>query len=299
MSIYIEKKHAVHSFSPAHAPAALAQPGDTVIFETYDCYMGQLLSEDSAFADLDRSLGNPATGPLFIEGACPGDVLKVEICCIELDPVGILDIGPGSGAFRGIFMETTVKRLPVIDGILYYEGMEIPTEPMIGVIGAAPEREDVSSMVPMAHGGNMDCTAVAAGSVLYLPVNVPGALLAMGDLHAIMGEGECGNCGVEIGGKVTVKVNLLKSRRILWPVVETADKWMVVASENTVDEACHSAALHMYSFLTDQAGLEPVDAGMLIDMFGNLIVCQIVNPCKTVRMEMPKHVLKERGFEKL
>lgn len=82
---------------------------------------------------------------------------------------------------------------------------------MIGVIGTAPEADSVSTMIPMDHGGNMDCTAAAPGSVLYLPVNVPGALLAMGDLHAIMGEGECGNCGVEIGGRVTVRVSLLKA----------------------------------------------------------------------------------------
>ncbi len=98
MSIYIEKKHAIHSLSPYHEPAAFAQPGDTVVFETYDCYMGQLLREGSAFADVDRSLGNPATGPLYVEGALPGDVLKVEIRTIDLDPVGILDIGPSSGA---------------------------------------------------------------------------------------------------------------------------------------------------------------------------------------------------------
>ena len=76
---------------------------------------------------------------------------------------------------------------------------------MVGVIGTAPRRGEESTLTAKDHGGNMDCTSIAPGAVLYLPVNVPGALLAMGDLHAIMGDGECGNCGVEIGGRVTVR----------------------------------------------------------------------------------------------
>lgn len=294
--IYIEKKHAIHSFSPDHPPVCRAGSGDTVTFETYDCYMGQLLPENTTFADLDRSLGNPATGPLFVEGAKPGDVLRVDILDIALDPVGILDIGPTSGAFKGRFSRTVIRRLPVRDNLIRYKDLEIPARPMVGVIGVAPERESVSTMTPKNHGGNMDCTSIEAGCSLYLPVKAPGALLAMGDLHAVMGDGEVGNCGVEIGGRVTVRVSVLKELALEFPLIRNPRKWITVAYGETLDEAGDKAVLQMFSFLTEHVGADKVDAGMYIDMLGDLVVCQIVNPFKTMRLELPRRVPEAEGF---
>lgn len=296
MSHYIEKKHAIHTFSPDHRPVCRVKPGETVVFETYDCHMGQLLPEDATFDRIDQSLANPATGPVYIEGACPGDVLRITVRDIELDRVAILDKGPSAGALKKHFPEYTIRRLPVKDGRIYYGDLEIPVRPMIGVIGTAPADEAVSTLAPKDHGGNMDCTSIAPGSVLYLPVNVPGALLAMGDLHAAIGDGECGNCGVEIGGRVTVSVHIVKSCPITWPMVENEESWIAIAFGATVDEACDKAVEQMFKFLTVQAGLSELDAGMFIDIFGGLVVCQIVNPYKTVRMEMPKWPLERRGF---
>ena len=286
MSHYIEKTHVIHSFSPDHRPVCRVKAGDTIVFETYDCHMGQLLLEGSDFAHVDHRLANPATGPIYIEEACPGDMVLVEI----------LDIDSTGGALKGHFPEYVIRRLPVKDGTILYGELEIPVRPMVGVIGTAPRRGEESTLTAKDHGGNMDCTSIALGAVLYLPVNVPGALLAMGDLHAIMGDGECGNCGVEIGGRVTVRVDVLKSPDLPWPLVELADRWIVISSGETVDRACAQAAEQMFMFLTAKAGLSPLDAGMYIDMFGNLVVCQIVNPYKTVRLEMPKWPLEQKGF---
>lgn len=299
MSLLIGKENAIHTFSQEHTPVCRAKSGDRLVFETYDCYMGQLLKEGSSFASMDRTLGNPATGPVYIEGAGPGDMLKVEIESLELDPVGILDKGPSSGALKEYFPEYIIKRLEVADGYIHYGDMKIPARPMIGVIGTAPAGEPVGTMWPGKHGGNMDCTRIAEGSALYLPVSVPGGLLAMGDLHAIMGDGECGNCGVEIGGRATVRVDVIKGISFTWPLVETAGEWCVITSAPALDQACQKAVEEMYSFLTVQAGLCPVDAGMFIDMSGNMIVCQIVNPLKTVRLEINKELLRSRGFHGL
>lgn len=299
MNHFIGKENAIHTFSREHTPVCRAKSGERLVFETYDCYMGQLLEDGSSFAAMDRTLGNPAAGPVYIEEARPGDMLKVEIESIVLDPVGILDKGPSSGALKAYFPEYTIKRLKVRDGYILYEDKKIPAHPMIGVIGTAPAGKPEGTMWPGDHGGNMDCTRIAEGSVLYLPVSVPGALLAMGDFHAIMGDGECGNCGVEIGGRATVRVSVLKSVSLTWPLVETAGEWCVVASAYTVDQACQRAVDQMYSFLTVHSGLCPVDAGMYIDMFGNMIVCQMVNPLKTVRLEMNKELLRSGGFHGL
>ena len=294
--LYIEKKHAIYTFSPGHAPVCRAASGDTVTFETYDCFKGQLLPENTTFADIDRKLANPATGPLYVEGAGKGDVLKVEILDIRLDPVGVLDIGPDSAAFKGMFSGTVINRLPVEDGRLLYKGMEIPVRPMVGVIGVAPESGEVSTLTPMDHGGNMDCTKIEAGSSLYLPVNTDGALLAMGDLHAIMGDGEVGNCGVEIGGSVTVRVTVLPGLGLAYPMIENKSQWITVAYGDTLDTAGEKSVRQMHGFLTNFAGLDPVDAAVLIDMLGNMAVCQIVNPEKTVRLEFPRWILEQGGF---
>lgn len=296
MSHYIGKNHVIHTFSPKHPPVSRVKAGELLVFETYDCYMGQLLEEGSDFRQVDRSLSNPATGPVFIEGACPGDILRVEVRAIDLDPVGILDKGPSGGALKKHFPEYIICRLPVSHGMVHYRDLEIPVRPMIGVIGTAPASGQVSTLSPGDYGGNMDCTSIGPGTVLYLPVNVEGGLLAMGDLHAVMGDGECGNCGVEIGGRVTVRAEVVKECPVKGPLCETDTWWVSIASAGTLDDACEMAVEQMFSFLTLQAGLSAPDAGMLMDMLGNLAVCQIVNPLKTVRMEMPKWPLQKRGF---
>ena len=164
---------------------------------------------------------------------------------------------------------------------------------MIGVIGTAPAEGAVSTMTPMDHGGNMDCTRIEEGAILYLPVFVDGGLLALGDFHAIMGEGEVGNCGVEIEGEATLKVEVVRDMKVTFPMIENEDQWMTVAYGETLDEAAKKATAQMFLFLTEYHGLDAVDAGMLIDMVGDLIICQIVNPMKTVRMEIPKWTIEK------
>jgi len=292
--INITREYVHHELSAKHEPAAYAVSGDVVQFETYDCYQGQLLQEGTTFADVDRRLGNPATGPLFVKDAVPGDMLKITIEKLELGPIGILDIGPTSGALKEYYEDTTIKRLPVQDGYLIYNDVvKVPLRPMIGVIGTAPAGKAVRTMAPKDHGGNMDCTRIEEGAILYLPVFVEGGLLSCGDFHAIMGEGEVGNCGVEIEGKAVLKVEAVKDMPFLWPLIENEEQWMTVAYGDTLDEASNKAVKQMFEFLRINAGLNAVDAGMLIDMAGDLIVCQIVNPYKTVRMEVPKKLIKD------
>lgn len=293
--IRISKEHVIHAHSPLDTPAAAADPGTVVEFETYDCFQGQMLPEGATYATYDRSLANPATGPLYINGAEPGDTLKITIQKVEVGPMGILDVGGSrSGALSGCLSRNYLKRLPVHDGYIWYtDQIRIPVRPMIGVIGTAPAEEPVSTRTPMNHGGNMDCTRIAEGSILYLPVFVKGGLLALGDLHAIMGEGEVGNCGVEISGNVTLRADLQKQTRRPWPLLETSDHWISIAYGDTLDIASEKAVRQMFCYLRQEYGLPEDDAGMLMEMSGDLITCQIVNPYKTARFEVSKKILAE------
>ena len=288
----------VHKMWSENVPAARAKSGDTVRFETLDCFGGQLKSEDELLGGLDWNNVNPATGPLFVEGAMPGDVLKVEILNIELGDHGVMVGAPGEGITGNVVCGEVTKILPVEDGIIKFnDKLSFPVSPMIGVIGTAPKGEGIDTGTPDSHGGNMDCTQIGAGTVLYLPVNTEGALLAMGDLHAKMGDGEVEVCGVEIAGVVTVKVTVLKDCKLPTPFLLGKEKAMTIFSAKTADEACVGATLAMHSFLMKELGMGDHEAAMLLSVTGDLRVCQVVDPEKTFRMEIPRTVTEACGYE--
>ncbi|MCL2407984.1 MAG: acetamidase/formamidase family protein [Defluviitaleaceae bacterium] len=261
----------VSIMSAKNKPAAVVKPGDTVVFETRDCFGSQYKHGNEDESDIDKSLINPATGPLYIDGAEPGDCLKVTIVDIKL-------VGKAQMEKR-FFFEIT-------DGLLIFDGKTtIPINPMVGVIGTAPPvGVDVPTHTPGMHGGNMDCTMITAGALVYLPVNVPGALLAMGDLHAVMGDGEVCGYGAEIAGEVTVRVDIIKGFKHPLPLVEKDGVVAAVASADTLDEACRLAVENMAEYLVN-IGYSKDKAMLLLSLKGDLGVCQIVNPLKTARME--------------
>lgn len=281
----------IYKMSRDNVPAAYAKSGDTVRFETLDCFGCQIRREDQPLGSLDGNNINPATGPLFIKGAVPGDVLKVEILEIELDDHGVMVHKPGKGAAGSAAAEKTIKILPVKNGmVLFNEKLAFPIDPMIGVIGTAPAGEGIDTGTPGAHGGNMDCTRIGAGAALYLPVNVEGALLALGDLHARMGDGEVDVCGVEIAGAVTVRVSVVKNCGLPTPFLVNGEIAAAIFSAQTVDEACAGATTAMHTFLMTELGMNEHEAGMLLSVAGDLCICQIVDPEMTCRMEIPVSV---------
>ncbi len=134
---------------------------------------------------------------------------------------------------------------------MFNDKISLDVEPMIGgVIGTAPANKSIMTVVPDNHGGNMDCKRITADSAVFLPVNVEGGLLSIGDLHAVMGDGEVCGCGVEIkGGDVTIRVEVLKNKSLpLPPLVATKESIMTISSKETLDEASKQATINMYSF---------------------------------------------------
>jgi amidase len=154
----------------------------------------------------------------------------------------------------------------------------------------------VACGVPDAHGGNMDCKIITEGTTLYLPVNVPGALLALGDLHAAMGDGEVSVCGMEIAGEVTVRVSVIRDRVLPTPMAQTADTLYTIASSRLLDDAANLAARNMASFVASEAGLSTDDAVNLLSVAGNLQICQVVDPQKTCRYALPKSIAEQLGI---
>lgn len=297
-NIRISGEHTVLAFGPDIKPVATAKDGAIVEFETLDCFANQVKEDWMRMADIDESNANPATGPLYVEGAMPGDTLKVEILKMELGPKAVIIELPDEGVTGPATGAEAVKIAEVKDDVLVFsDSLELPLSPMIGVIGTANSREVVNTETPEYHGGNLDCIHIGEGSVVYLPVMVEGGLLGMGDLHACMGDGEVGVSGAEVPGVVTVRVSVIKGRKLPLPFVVSGDICMTMCSCETLDEASEKAVLQMRDFLINCAGMEAAEAGMLLSLVGHLRINQVVNPKKTCRMEMPMSIIGKLGYE--
>ncbi|HTO20974.1 MAG TPA: acetamidase/formamidase family protein [Spirochaetia bacterium] len=296
MPVRVSRDHVFFAFSSLLPPAARVRQGEEVTFETHDCFQGQITSERDLISSLDWSHVNPATGPVFVEGAHPGDVLRVDLLEIKVADKSVMVTIPGEGALGTAItkMETAVLRIE--NDTLVFKGTRLPVRPMIGVIGVAPARGEVPNGTPGPHGGNMDCTLIRQGASLYLRVGVEGALFGAGDLHAGMGDGEIVVCGAETEGTVRFTAQVVDLPGLPTPFVENEDTVAVIAAAVTADEAASLATHRMASFLTDLVHIPLNEAGMLMSLAGRLAFCQIVDPLKTVRFEFPKSILADRGF---
>ncbi len=292
------KKEQIHfAFDPAGSPVAYAENGDIVKFYCQDCYCEQILIDDFDFNKMNMQRNNPATGPLYVNGAEPGDVLRIEIKAIDIETDGSMCARTGAGIYE--IDGCQCRRFPIEDGMVIFDNeIRIPIRPMIGVIGTAPKEEIISTQIPGEHGGNLDIKDLGVGALLYLPVNVPGALLSIGDIHAVQGDGETVVCALEMSGEVTVKVDVLKNRQdIPTPFIVTEDHYITTAADPSLDDCSVVAAQKMHRFLQHHSILTDAQSGMLLSLAGNLRISQIVNPSKGCIMEFPIGLAKEK-FEK-
>ena len=286
------------AFSPSLRAVAEIEQGEEVLLYTHDCFEGQIQKTTDLVDALDWGHVNPATGPLYIQGVKAGDVLCIDLLDIQVGEQSSMVTIPGEGALGDVIsvMETAILKREG-DQVVFKDKIRVPARPMIGVIGVAPAEGEVPTGTPGAHGGNMDCTLIAAGSRVYFTASVDGALFGAGDLHAAMGDGEIVVCGAETPGAVRFTAQVVELKDLPTPFVETGDLVATIYSAAMLDEAASGAIHRMAQFLTGFASIPLNDAGMLMSLVGQLKFCQVVDPLKTVRFEFPKTVLAEYGFQ--
>lgn len=189
---------AFYGFSPDLEPAMTIAQGEEITIETLDCFSGQLKMTTDTLETLDWSTTNPASGPVYIEGALPGDILRIDLHEVKVTGQSVMVTIPGTGGLGDNItdMETSILE-NTEDAVIFKGKVTIPQKPMLGVIGVAPATGTIPNSTPGLHGGNMDCTLVTTGSTLYFTVGVEGALFGCGDMHAVMGDGEIVICGAE------------------------------------------------------------------------------------------------------
>lgn len=295
--IELDDSKTLFSFDKDLEPVLKVPSGETVRIRTKDCFGNQLQGPEDQLSEIDWEAINPATGPIYVEGAVEGGTLKVHIDNIELDAQTSSCTGKDEGVCGDRFSDWATHFCKVEDGkVVWDERLSIPLAPMIGVIGVAPEGEPVNCGTPGKHGGNMDNTAIAAGATLYFPVAVDGALFGCGDMHAVMGDGEVSVSGAEVAGYATVTLTALPELSVPNPLIENDTHFGIIVSAESLDKASELAVQQMVDLLASRTNESEADLVMLLSLVADVRVCQMVDPEKTVRFMVPKYVLDAIGF---
>jgi len=287
----IGREHHVFSYSAKHPTVANITPGESVLIETTYAFGDQPLGPGDTLADIDLSLCDPLTGPLYVERADPGDTLAVHIENVEPTDAGAQGVIPNFGVLDW-------DRLPLHfftpegERVKWLRGLEYELRPNVGAIGVAPKKGEIPSVYPGDHGGNMDMKHIRAGATVLLPVWHQGAILFVGDCHQRQGDGELPGCVAETNARVTLHVEVLKGKTIKRPRVLTEDRLMLIASAETLDEAVRIAVRDTVDMLMEEKGFDEDDAYLFTGIWCDAEICQVVDPLKTARVAMDREFIK-------
>lgn len=302
---------AVHHFQPthyhhtigSHAPVLTIADGDTVITTTVDA------TGRAAHGEEVCQGGNPQTGPFYVEGAEPGDTLALHLD--RLTPNR--DIGVASLVVAPNVVDPWyVKDLPSANQLAEWRinheqgtatlvkpsdtrlgNLTLPLAPMLGCFGVAPDRgQAISTATSGPHGGNMDYNGFVQGVTVYFPVFVPGALVHVGDGHAVQGDGEIVGTGIEISFDVQFTVRLLKGKRIGWPRGENNDYIFTVGNARPLDQAVQHATTEMLRWLQTDYGLDALGANTLLGQCVKYDLGNIYDPAYTMVCKVSKRLLE-------
>ena len=275
----LSRDQVIWSFGPDLQPVLEVEPGDTVTFETNDCFTGQIRTEDDLVTDIDLSRINSATGPVAVKGSEPGDSLIVEILDVRPIEWGVATLIPGFGQLIDQVTSPVTRLFEVRDGeIRMNDRVRFVAQPMVGVVGVATAGAELSNGLAGQHGGNLDDHFHGKGARIFFPVRQPGGMFAVGDMHASMGDGEICFTGVEIAGEVDIRFDLLKGKQATWPVTELPDRWLPHATADAYDEALRLVAEEAARLLVDEHEFSMEDAFIFLSVACDAGVAQACKP---------------------
>jgi acetamidase/formamidase len=291
-------------------PVRKVKPGDLLELWTEDAFGGKVRGFDDLVSKvIEFPFVNPQTGPFFVEGAEPGDTLAVHFVSIEpsRDWAASCTV-PLFGALTSTHQTATLQE-PLPEVVWIYDvdagkrtvtyrarageyAVELPLDPMHGTVGVAPASfEARSSLVPDAHGGNMDTPEMRAGTTCYLGVNVEGALFSIGDGHCRQGEGETCGVAVEAAMDTVIAIDLVKGRPTPWPRLENDSYLMSAGSARPLEDAFRIAHVDMVTWLSEEYGFETLDAYQLLTQVSESPVANVCDPNYTFVTKVAKRYL--------
>jgi amidase len=275
----IGRDEIIWAFGPELDPVLEVDPGETVTFETNDCFTGQITSEDDLVTGIDFERVNSATGPVAVRGAEPGDSLIAEILDVRPIEFGFACLIPGFGQLIEQVEAPVTRMFRVEDGwIQMNERVRFPAKPMVGVVGVATDGDTLTNGLAGRHGGNLDDHLHGTGARIYFPVRQEGGLFAVGDMHASMGDGEICFTGVEIAGEVDIRFDLLKGKQGTWPVTELEGSWVPHATADDYADALRLCAEEAAKLLVDEWGFSMEDAFIFLSVACDAGVAQACKP---------------------
>ena len=303
-----------YTYAASYAPVARLRPGDILETNTVDCFGNAIRKPGDT---LSMATGdNPLTGPFFIEDAEPGDTLAVKILSLEVDSnQGIGALAPGFGAINSTNY-TPMINPPIPEKIWFYPidhasntatfhaldskfAVQFPLHPFFGCIGVAPAGGEArSSVVPEAFGGNMDSPEASVGNTVYFPVNVPGAMLFLGDGHAAMGDGEIAGTALEVPLRSRIQVSVIKRQKINWPRFENDEYIMTVGAYRPLDDALRIAFTELVAWIHKDYGLSELDAYELLSKVGEIHLNEMVDPNYVIVAKVKKKYLPAKAAAK-
>ena len=274
-------------------PIACVNSGETISFHSPDCWGNNLNSSITKDELYKKGLEmNPCCGPVWINNSEVGDTLKIHIDDIQVKNGHLAIYRKEFGVLGDYLSKDETIDVSIQNGIasLYNGLFRWTIKPMLGVLAVTPKGEKQSTLLSGKYGGNMDCKLLRKGTTLYLPVQVPGALLITGDVHALQGDGEV-LASLEVPAEIKLTVDVIKNKSEQWPILETEDAWYVITSALTSSDANTISLSAMADFVTTRGIYTPLQWLTIMGLRGNSQNCKVVDKYKTSRFMMPKDVM--------
>jgi amidase len=283
----ISKDHVVRTFDATHPPAARVRPGDVFVMETNDRFRDW---HDAKAWPMEQL--TVMTGPVFVEGVQPGQVLTVDI--LDVRPTqgfGYVIAIPGFGMFKDK-VEFRKKIVPIEGNqVRYNDTITLPFAPMVGKLGVAPAKGSLPSSASGAFGGEFSNTQIGPGSTVYLPVFVEGGLLTVEDVHARMGDGEAAASAVEMAADVTLRCGVANELKLTRPLVVTRDEVLTLGEGETLEAAAQVALEGLTNLLMERTKVDLTEAAMLVSIAADVRISYIGGTPYQVRAAMKREIV--------
>jgi amidase len=284
----VTKEHVVRTFDAAHVPAVRVRPEEVFVMETNDRFRDW--NDGNAWPMEQLTV---MTGPVFIEGVQPGQVLAVDI--LDIRPTqgfGYVIAIPGYGAFKDQ-VEFRKKVVPIEGGqIRYSDTITLPFIPNVSKIGLVPAQDSQPSSAVGSFGGQLSNSQLGPGSTVYLPVSVAGGLLTIEDVHAKMGDGEIAASAVEIAAEVTLRCRIANELSLGHPLVATPKEVITMGDGDTVEAAAQAALERMAHLLRERANMDITEAAMLVSTAADVRISEMGGPHRHVRVALAREIVR-------
>ena len=288
----IGREHHIYVLDPGNDPAITVDSGEELMVETWDAFEG-VRDPDVLQA---RSLKGPATGPIYVNGAEPGDALRVDFISITAKEGAAHMVLPDRGFLEEEYTDAYPTIMSLEDGNLVLPtGVRLPINPSMGVVATTPTYPQQTASDSGPYGGDIDMKELVAGSTIYLPVFVPGGMLALGDCHAIVGDGAVAGTGAECSSDAHIRITVEKGMGITSPRALTPDHFIVLSHGEELGPAMKQAVRDMVDFLVEAKGMSAYDAYTLLSLAGDIRVSRTFRPISPVKMMLSRVALDQLG----